>query len=425
MSVSTLVESLGGSKGSSEDSSFQVGDHVVIQSQNLSKGRQYLAHATGEITHITGAKASVILDEPANQAYKPHTVKINLCSLIWISSRVSERFRLQQQQLEELGQLNLLNLIQMPNSCCDRVSQESPSTAISGTFLPQLENTNSLLSDFLVLEPALQVMVVDSTTQSQACGLKHCDVLQSDYQPSSLLKILRGLSLLDYEQCLGDSEWSDIVGMIHKSYQLRNSDHHTKGSACSSLPTPTTYAKGSGKYRPAGATRLEQSLRKFIREGDKLHPAAPGWMMRFPPGWVEEILMAGGQAISTKLPFIPECAPTQPNVESVTPDQSAHCKQPLSYVESYTCPHCYEPLIRLEDECSGCGWVRSQFLEDKSGSEISSLENHQAQFLEDKLPQTEISSRKASLLIFLEDKPDLEISSRKTRRRKGDGSGCI
>jgi hypothetical protein len=48
----------------------------------------------------------------------------------------------------------------------------------------------------------------------------------------------------------------------------------------------------------------------------------------------------------------------------------------------------------------------SQFLEDKSDDEISSLK---------------ISDSSQ----FLEDKSEEKISSLKTRRRKGDGSGCI
>ncbi|MFK0730619.1 MAG: hypothetical protein ACIWVG_05520, partial [Gloeotrichia echinulata HAB0833] len=70
---------------------LQVGDRIQIQPQNLSKSRQYLAHATGEITAIKGNKASVLLDEPAKN-YKRHTVKIDLCSLILICSRESEDF---------------------------------------------------------------------------------------------------------------------------------------------------------------------------------------------------------------------------------------------------------------------------------------------------------------------------------------------
>ncbi len=50
--------------------------------------------------------------------------------------------------------------------------------------------------------------------------------------------------------------------------------------------------------------------------------------------------------------------------------------------------------------------VPCQFLEDKSGDKISSR----------KIGENEK---------FLEDNPSDEISSRKTRRRKGDGSGCI
>jgi hypothetical protein len=367
MTASTLVKS---SLGKYQVGSLQVGDRVVIQPQNLSQRRQYLAHATGEIKSITATKASVLLDEPANKAYKPHTVKVDLCSLIWICSRESEDFRLQQKQLEELGQLNLLNSIQMPNESCDRTSQESPSTAISKTFPPELENTTCTQSASPAPAPALQATEQDSTTQNQACGLKPCDASPTASPISSSSKILRGLSVEDFEQCLEDCEWSDIVGTIHKSFQQRNLERRTSAKGFSSLPTPTTYAKGSTGSRPAGATRLEQSLRKFIAKGDKLHPAAPGWMMGFPPGWVEEVLMAGGQATHLQLPFIPECVTTQPLVESATtstPDPSAPCKQRSQLNESVTSPNSSQQLkksnIKVDlyicDRSSNVGIIKS------------------------------------------------------------------
>jgi hypothetical protein len=102
--------------------------------------------------------------------------------------------------------------------------------------------------------------------------------------------------------------------------------------------------------------------------------------------------------------------PITPTSDSRLPECSltSTCFQERSHSgESCTCPSCEQPLINLDDGCGVCGWVRSHFLEDK-------------------YVDTEISSRNSSTSNdFLEDKREAEISSRKTRRRKGDGSGCI
>lgn len=255
---------------------------------------------------------------------------------------------------------NLLKLTPTLKPSCDRTTPLFPSTPISKTFPPELENLTSTQLGFPALEPAPQVTELDSTTQNQACGLKPCgaSLTANPTLPSS--KILRGLSAEDYEQFLEDSEFADIVGTIHKSFQQRNSERRTKGSVFLSLPTPTTYARGSTGSRPAGATRLEQSLRKFIAKGDKLHPAVPGWMMGFRPGWVEETLMAGGQATHIQLPFIPECVTTQPSdakQTTSTPGQSVLSKPRSQSAASSTSTHC------LKRQPSG--WLEHYFKNKK------------------------------------------------------------
>jgi hypothetical protein len=220
-------------------------------------------------------------------------------------------------------------------------SQTSLFTATSRTITQSLENLTSTQSASLAPAPALQATEPDLTTQNQNSGLKHCGASQTVAPVSSSLKILQDLSTKDYEQFLGDSEWLATSGMIRKSYQLRNSDRPKKGKGFSSLPTPTTYAKGSTGCRPAGATRLEQKLRPYINKGDKLNPAVPGWMMGFPVGWVEWPLMDTGETISVQLPFIPEYATTSINGEIVTiytPGQSAPSKQQLQLSESVISP---------------------------------------------------------------------------------------
>ena len=206
------------------------------------------------------------------------------------------------------------------------------------------------------LEPAAPDCEPDLSTQNQLCGLKHCGALQTLSPASSSSKILQGLSTEDYEQFLEDSEWSDIVGTIHKSYQLRNWERPRRGKDFSLLPTPTTYAKGSGKYRPAGATKLEQSLRQFINPGDKLHPAVPGWMMGFPPGWVEFVLMDGGKTFQP--PEIAECAAILPSAENATTcmvGQSSQNKLRSPSVESCTCTPNLSQTVKLNEETGDYG----------------------------------------------------------------------
>ena len=218
-------------------------------------------------------------------------------------------------------------------------SQKLQSTATSKTITPSQENLTSTQLDFLAPVLALQETEPDLTTQNQNSGLKPCAALPMAAPASSSLKILQDLSPEDYEQFLGDCEWLAISGMIRKSYQLRNLDRPKKEKGFLSLPTPTTYAKGSTGCRPAGATRLEQKLRPYITKGDKLNPAVPGWMMGFPVGWVEWPLMDTGETISVQLPFIPEYATTLINDEIVTtctPVQSAPSKLRSQSSESVT-----------------------------------------------------------------------------------------
>jgi hypothetical protein len=266
-------------------------------------------------------------------------------------SAVSADLPKQQSLLEESSPSNLLKTTPTHRPHCDRTSQVSPSTQTSATTTPSQENFNSSRLDFLVPGQVTPDCGLDLTTQSQPYGLKHCGALQMGSQALSSSKILLGLSAEDFEQFLEDSEWSAIVGTIHKSYQQRNWERRKKGKGFSLLPTPTTYAKGSGKCRPAGQTKLEVRLRQFISPGDKLHPAVPGWMMGFPAGWVEEVLMDGGQKI--QLPSIAEYVAIPPSGESVTIstlDQSCQKLQRSPSDESSTSTALSE--IFKADSCS-------------------------------------------------------------------------
>lgn len=247
----------------------------------------------------------------------------------------------------------------------------SSSTATSKTITPRLESSTSIQLDFLALEPVVQVMEQDLTTQNQNSGLSHCDASPMAAPVSSSLKILKELSTKDYKQFLADSEWSVISGMIHSSYRQRKLERRTKEIDSSSLPTPTTYCKGSTGCRPAGATRLEQKLRPYIIKGDKLNPAVPGWMMGFPVGWAEWPLMDTGETISVQLPFIPEYATTSINdaiVTTSTPDQSAPSRQQLQSNESAISP--ISPKFKQSDLKLDLYICNSSFITKFTGGSI-------------------------------------------------------
>jgi hypothetical protein len=214
---------------------------------------------------------------------------------------------------------------------------------------------------------------------------------------------LKDLSTEDFEQCLEDCEWQAIKQKLSLSRQ-REKERRTSATGSSLLPTPTTYARGSGKHRPAGSNKLEQHLKPFLGEGDKLNPAAVGWMMGYPPGWVEGILMDGG--LSIQLPFIPEYAttPTAAAPAAIsTASPSPPNKQRSPSNEFSTCPGCASQTIQLEQGCGVCGWQRDLLLGDKPDSTP--------------LSPSKISQQRSH--------PAREVSPSKTRRRKGEGSGSI
>lgn len=170
---------------------------------------------------------------------------------------------------------------------------------------------------FLVLGLRQPETAVDCCTKSQLYGLKRCAAsMQLDLNLSSSNSPV-GLSIKDYEQYLGDSEWQDILLKLKRSRQVYSALRKSE-SEYSLLPTPTTYSKGSGNYRPAGSTRLEQKLRSYIPLSMKLNPGVPGWMMGFPLGWTELVLLDGGESISVQPHITQELGHICPTAESVT-----------------------------------------------------------------------------------------------------------
>lgn len=194
---------------------------------------------------------------------------------------------------------------------------------------------------------------MDFVIQNQDSGEKDFGVSVSPNRGLSLWNSLKDLSTEGFEQCLADSEWQDIKQKLSLSRQ-REKARRTSVTGSSLLPTPTTYAKGSGKHRPAGSNKLETRLKPFL-EGGKLNPAVVGWMMGFPPGWVEDILMDGGQKI--QLPSIPLGLATFSTVvpaATSTASPSLHNK-PRSYSNGFftlapSSPSKKSPKKKLEQE---------------------------------------------------------------------------
>ncbi|AFZ61284.1 hypothetical protein MMC39_29245 [Anabaena sp. CCAP 1446/1C] len=239
----------------------------------------------------------------------------------------------------ELEQPSLSKSTAAPNECLVIDSQKSLFTQISE---PIKDNSNGITSTGYHSPAREQVTPAsekDSTTQSQKCSFIPSERSQLNSLNLLLLSNPEELLTTDLEQFLGDSEWSNTVTKIQKSFQRRSLAHPTNESEFLLLPTPTTYPKGSGNCRPAGTNRLEQKLRPFINQGDKLHPMVSGWMMGFPIGWVEYPLADTGEILSVQLPLIP-ARDTTSKIDGTalisTAEQLHPNKQKLSLNESVT-----------------------------------------------------------------------------------------
>jgi hypothetical protein len=139
------------------------------------------------------------------------------------------------------------------------------------------------------LEPELSP---DLITSNQPYGGRHSDASKKEIQSSSSLKTPQDLYTTDCEQCLEASEWQNIVLKLQQSSMLMLSARRKKEQDYLSLPTPTTLTNIT-KKRPPGTNKLEQALK--LPKGAKLNPDVCRWMMGFPLGWVENVLMKNGE----------------------------------------------------------------------------------------------------------------------------------
>ena len=167
------------------------------------------------------------------------------------------------------------------------ISQTSQSIPTSET-ITLVKESISTQEDFPVQEPQTLETSKDLITQNQPCGLNSSESLMKDSPNLSSLKIPPQSLITDYEQYLGDSEWLDIVGTIHKSYKLLSLEAPKKEKDCLSLPTLTT---GQGSGRNAGQTRLEKALKDKGFRADTQALSAEGMsvLFGFPPNWAKSI----------------------------------------------------------------------------------------------------------------------------------------
>jgi hypothetical protein len=164
----------------------------------------------------------------------------------------------------------------------------------------------------------------DSITLNLPYGGKRSDASKKASQISLLSKTPQGLYTTDYEQCLEACEWQDIVSTLQQSSMLMLSAVRKREQEYLSLPTPTTLTNVT-KKRPPGTNKLEQNLK--LSKGKKLNPDVCRWMMGFPVGWVEDILIPSGENYPNgKCPAIPQNEEKQlPS----TPEVSAQPKPDL------------------------------------------------------------------------------------------------
>lgn len=252
-----------------------------------------------------------------------------------------------------------------PKPSTDTITLPLPSTQI---FAPitQTGEVMPMRSDSLAPAHQVRVLALDSITPNPVFGLKPCDASSKGIQTLWSLKTLKVLSTEDYGKFLEDSEWLDIRGALRNSYQQLGSAIPTSGTECSLLPTPTTYPKGSGNYRPAGQTKLELTLRPHFLKGEKLNPQAMGWMMGFRPGYVEDVLMPVSSAI--QLPEPAEFLTTPQNGEQlVTSTAEASCPSKLRShsAESSTSTQSLENEVMVQSAERTTPSIETQNLEER------------------------------------------------------------
>jgi hypothetical protein len=353
----------------SELSSLTIEELVREKENQLTKGDRVFSkqlQRNGEVVHV--GKSGITIDwinwiKLAYSFSQIEELKLSRIDYPCLPCSTVTQEQVQPQLLvtnSELEQPNLLKLTLQHSEFSNTDFQTSQSTQTSEIIKGNLSSTTFTGSASHAQEQVTLETEKDFTIQSLECGSIPCE--RSPLNSLNLLLLNNPEELLttDLEQFLEDLEWLSTVGKIQKSYQQRNSVLPTKEKGCSLLPTPTTYPKGSTGCRPAGTNRLEQKLRPFIAKGDKLHSAAPGWMMGFPVGWVEQVLVDTGDLLLIQPPFILEqdtISTTDANALISTVEPLPHNKQKLLSEEL----NILQNLQELETTTYNKPWYEGKF----------------------------------------------------------------
>jgi hypothetical protein len=145
----------------------------------------------------------------------------------------------------------------------------------------------SLLADSPAQEPQTQEPKQDYYIQSLLSGLNISELSTKDGPASLSSKTQLQLLITHCEQYLEDSEWSDIVGTIHKSYKLLSLEVPKNGSDYLSLDTLTSN-KGV-KSRSSGQSKCEKWFRDkgLLLDTQCLSPQMMAVLFGFPMEWTK------------------------------------------------------------------------------------------------------------------------------------------
>ena len=342
----------------SSSGGIKKGDRVQIIG-SFSPRRQYLSKATGEVQQVMKSKASVLLDPPENKAYKPHTVKIDLCSLnlICVVEQVQDFVLLVcNSNLDSSALLTMTTTATKSSSC---VTQKSQTTATCECCLSVISEG----SGDKLISSQLRHRVSRSVCKESA-GERKTSVIASPPsnepsnqlgQDSSLLRTCQDSLAAVETPTVKHSIFSTSYAKLPSSATMQNGFV----SAQDTLPAPileTGYCwlespgalSSTGNGRPPGQSRLEAQLRQhgLLTKDEVLTPDFLLNGYSLPPSYLDP---SESKAATELL----EDSERQPEI-FLTPELP-----PSPSAESFTliaCPSCKQELLNLEDGCGVCGW---------------------------------------------------------------------
>jgi hypothetical protein len=346
---------------------WKVGDRIAIQPGNLSARRKYLANATGEIKAIKGSKAFVLLDEPANKAYKRRIVNIDLCSLRLTFAQELEQVSPSLEQNSDLNSSQPQRLTPIAQISFQSDTQEcittavlSPSPTLMDADFSQKQLTLSQLPHPVPhsLQRASDLEPQTSEIASQP-SLKSSEIINPSLQP---LKMSPVYSTVPIPQDMSGA----TSGMFFSTFPTAGTMRNGLLSAVDTLPAPSLDSEycwlrspgalsSTGKGRPPGQTKQEAELKQLglLNKGEVLNPAILCQWYEIPETWLDP---SESRAATELL----EVNAQQQEIFSILESP------PLPLTESSTltsCPACQQELLNLDDGCGVCGWEPSKPIE--------------------------------------------------------------